>query len=130
MVTNENTYRSEVHFYGIGGYDVMNTTVPYVWEPRYCHQNFVGQLNGFITAHVSRYLWVPRYRLRSEILITGKVGYHRAKPGCQVSDLHSTLDPHGYRGILEQGAQRSMFNIKQFLVLSIIKNVLCIFKVF
>ena len=38
---------------------------------------------------VSRYLWVPRYRLRSEILITGKVGYHRAKPGCQVPGFRS-----------------------------------------
>ena len=63
MVTHENKYRSEIHFCVIGGYDVMNTAVPYVWEPRYCHQNFVGQQSGFVTAQVSRYLWVPRYRL-------------------------------------------------------------------
>ena len=72
-----------LHFCGIGGYEVMNTAVPYVWEPRYCHQNFVGQQNGLVTAQVLRYLWVPWYRLSSEILITGKVEYQRAKPGCQ-----------------------------------------------
>ena len=58
MVTNDNTYRSEVHFCGIGGYDVMNTAVLYVWEPRYCHAIFVGQQNGFVTAQVPRYVWV------------------------------------------------------------------------
>ena len=30
-----------------------------MWEPRYCHQNFVRQQNGFVTAQIPRYLWVP-----------------------------------------------------------------------
>ena len=83
MVTNESKDRSEVHFCGIGRYDVMSTAVP---TNDTAIRNLLDNRKVSLQhLSVPRYLWVPQYRLSSELFITVRVGYQREKRGCQIT---------------------------------------------